>query len=132
MTHASGEFEVKMTPQPADDKSGAAAVGRFTLAKLFHGDLEGTSKGEMLAVMAAEGSAGYVAMEQVTGKLNGRSGTFALQHTGTMTRGAPQLSVTVVPDSGTDQLKGLTGKMTIKIDGAKHSYEFEYAIPENR
>jgi hypothetical protein len=131
MTHASGEFEVKMTPQPADDKSAGAAVGRFTLDKKFHGGLEGTSKGEMLAVMAVEGSAGYVAMEQVTGTLNGRKGTFALQHTGTMTRGAPQLSVTVVPDSGTDQLKGLAGKMTIKIEGTKHFYEFEYTLAEN-
>lgn len=129
MTHASGEFEVKMTPQPADDK---AAVGKFSIDKKFHGDLEGTSKGEMLAIMTTvEGSAGYVAMEQVTGILNSRSGTFALQHTGTMTRGAPQLSVTVVPDSGTGQLIGLSGQMTIKIDGAKHSYEFEYTLAES-
>ncbi len=127
MTHASGEFEVKMTPQPADEK---AAVGRFSLDKKFHGDLEATSKGEMLAIMTTvEGSAGYVAMEQVTGTLNGHSGTFALQHTGTMTRGAPQLSVTVVPDSGTGQLLGLSGQMTIKVDGGKHSYEFEYTLP---
>ena len=130
MTHATGEFEVKMTPQPADDK---AAVGKFTLDKKFHGDLEGTSKGEMLAIMTSvEGSAGYVAMEQFTGTLNGRSGTFALQHTGTMTRGAPQLSVTVVPDSGTGQLLGLSGQMTIKIEGGKHSYEFEYRLPESQ
>ena len=129
MTHASGEFEVKMIPQPADEKS-PGAVGRFTLDKKFTGDLEATSKGEMLAVMAVEGSAGYVAMEKVSGTLNGRNGTFALQHTGTMTRGAPQLSVTVVPDSGTDQLKGIAGKMTIKIDGAKHFYEFEYTLGE--
>ena len=129
MAHASGEFEVKMTPQPADDK---AAVGKFSLDKKFHGDLEGTSKGEMLAIMTTvEGSAGYVAMEQVTGTLNGRSGTFALQHTGTMTRGAPQLSVTVVPDSGTGQLVGLSGQMTIKIDGGKHAYEFEYTLAES-
>jgi uncharacterized protein DUF3224 len=129
MTHASGEFEVKMTPQPADDK---AAVGKFSLDKKFRGDLDATSKGEMLAIMTTvEGSAGYVAMEQVTGTLNGRSGTFALQHSGTMTRGTPQLSVTVVPDSGTGQLLGLSGQMTIKIDGAKHSYEFEYTLPEN-
>jgi hypothetical protein len=131
MTHASGEFEVKMVPQTADEKSPGAAVGRFTLDKKFHGDLEATSKGEMLTVMAVEGSAGYVAMEQVSGTLNGSKGTFALQHTGTMTRGAPQLSVTVVPDSGTDQLKGIAGKMTIKIDGAKHFYEFEYTLAEN-
>jgi hypothetical protein len=130
MTHASGEFEVKMTPQPADDK---AAVGKFSLDKKFHGGLEGTSKGEMLAVMTSvQGSAGYVAMEQFTGTLNGRSGTFALQHNGIMTRGTPQLSVTVVPDSGTGQLVGLSGQMTIKIDGSKHSYEFEYTLAERQ
>lgn len=132
MTHASGEFEVKMTPQPADDKSATAAIGRFSLDKQFHGNLEATSKGEMLAFSTAvQGSAGYVAMEQVTGTLNGRSGTFALQHSGTMTRGTPQLSVTVVPDSGTGQLTGLAGQMTIKIDGGKHSYDFEYTLPDS-
>ena len=130
MTHASGEFDVKMTPQLADDKSGGA-VGRYSVDKKFHGGLEGTSKADMLAVRTAvEGSAGYVAMEQVTGTLNGRSGTFALQHSGTMTRGTPQLSVTVVPDSGTGQLKGIEGKMTIKIDGGKHSYDLEYTLAE--
>src|SRR6267142_2837578 len=104
-THASGTFEVKMTPQTPDDKSAGATVGRYSLDKQFHGDIEGTSKGEMLAVgTAIKGSAGYVAMEQVTATLNGRSGTFALQHGGTMTRGAAQLVVTVVPDSGTGQL----------------------------
>lgn len=129
MAHASGEFEVKMIPQPAEDKT---SIGKFSLDKKFHGDLEATSKGEMLAIMTTvQGSAGYVAMEQVTGTLNGRSGTFALQHTGTMTRGAPQLSVNVVPDSGTGQLLGLSGQMTIKIDGAKHSYEFEYTLAES-
>jgi len=131
MAHASGEFDVKMTPQTADDKSAGAAVGRYSLDKKFHGDLEGTSKGEMLAVgTEVQGSAGYVAMEQFTGTLNGRSGTFALQHSGTMTRGAPQLSVTVVPDSGTGQLVGLSGQMAIKIDDGKHSYNFEYSLPE--
>lgn len=130
MTHATGEFEVTMTPQPADDK---AAVGKFSIDKKFTGDLAGTSKAEMLAIMTSvEGSAGYVAMEQVTGTLNGRSGTFALQHSGTMTRGAPQLSVTVVPDSGTGQLVGLSGQMTIKNDGGKHSYEFDYRLAENQ
>ncbi len=131
MAHASGEFDVKMTPQTADDKSPGAAVGRYSLDKKFHGDLEGTSKGEMLAVgTEVQGSAGYVAMEQFTGTLNRRSGTFALQHSGTMTRGTPQLSVTVVPDSGTGQLVGLSGQMAIKIDGGKHSYNFEYTLPE--
>jgi hypothetical protein len=131
MAHASGEFDVKMTPQTSDDKTAGAALGRYSLDKKFHGDLEGTSKGEMLAVgTSVEGSAGYVAMEQFTGTLNGRNGTFALQHSGTMTRGAPQLSVTVVPDSGTGQLVGLSGQMAIKIDGGKHSYSFEYSLTE--
>lgn len=128
-THASGTFDVKMTPQATDDK--AAVVGRFSLEKQFHGDLEGTSSGEMLAIgTAVSGSAGYVAMEQVTGTLNGRTGTFALQHTGTMTRGTPELSVTVVPDSGTGQLEGLSGKLDIKITDGKHFYEFDYTLAE--
>ena len=126
-THASGTFEVKMTPRAPDE--GASVVGRFSLEKFFHGDLEGTSSGEMLAISSAvAGSAGYVAMEKITGTLNGRSGTFALQHTGTMTRGAPNLSVTVVPDSGTGELVGLTGGLDIKVVDGKHFYDFEYAI----
>lgn len=125
-TQASGTFEVKMTPRTSD---AGAAVGRFSLDKQFHGDLEGTSKGEMLAVgTAVNGSAGYVAMEQMTGTLSGRNGAFALQHTGTMTRGAPELSVTVVPDSGTGELSGLSGKMMINIVDGKHLYEFDYEI----
>jgi hypothetical protein len=126
-THASGTFDVKTTPQAADDKG--AAIGRFSLDKQFHGDLAGTSKGEMLGMgTAVSGSAGYVAMEQVTGTLNGRTGTFALQHSGTMTRGAFQLNVSVVPDSGTGELVGLSGKMDIKITDGKHFYEFDYSI----
>jgi hypothetical protein len=131
MSHASGTFEVKMTPLPAGDEAEPSPVGKFSLDKQFHGDLEGASKGEMLAVgTPVSGSAGYVAMEKVTGSLNGRRGSFALQHTGTMTRGAPQLSVTVVPDSGTDQLLGLTGKMEIEITDGAHSYKFEYTITQ--
>jgi hypothetical protein len=127
-THASGTFDVKMVPYPQDDKAG---VGKYSLEKQFYGDLQGTSKGEMLAIATAvPDSAGYVAMEQVTGTLNGRKGTFALQHSGTMTRGAPQLSVTVVPDSGTGELAGIAGKMTIRIDAGKHFYELEYTLPE--
>ena len=126
-SHARGTFDVKLTPQ-TDDKS-AGAVGRMSLDKQYHGDLEGTSKGEMLAVSTAvQGSAGYVAMEQVSGTLHGHSGTFALQHSGTMTRGTPQLSITVVPDSGTGQLAGITGTMTINIVDGKHFYEFDYAL----
>jgi Protein of unknown function (DUF3224) len=128
-THANGTFDVKLTPQATDDKD--APVGRMTIDKQFHGDIEGTSKGEMLAAMTSvKGSAGYVAIEKVTGTLKGRRGTFVLQHTGTMNRGTPQLSVTVVPDSGTEELAGLSGNFTIKIVDGKHFYEFEYAIGE--
>lgn len=128
-THASGPFEVKVTPQPPDEAD--AGLGRMSLDKQFHGDLEATSKGIMLAAMSpVQGSGGYVAMERVTGTLKGRTGSFVLQHSGTMTRAVPQMTVSVVPDSGTDQLVGLTGVMTIKIADGKHSYEFEYAIAE--
>jgi Protein of unknown function (DUF3224) len=129
-THAKGTFEVKITPQTPDGKFEDVTVGRMTIDKQFHGDLEGTSKGQMLTAMTdTKGSAGYVAVERVTGTLNGRTGTFFLQHSATMTRGVPQLSVTVVPDSGTGQLVGLTGKMDIIIDAGKHSYDFEYTLP---
>lgn len=128
---ASGTFEVKLTPQATDDKTENATLGRMLIDKRFHGDLEATSKGEMLtAGTGVKGSAGYVAIEQVSGTLHGRSGTFVLQHTGTMTRGAPQLSITVVPDSGTGLLVGLAGQMAILIANGKHSYDFEYTIAE--
>ena len=124
-THATGPFEVKLVPQPAD----GSPLGRMTIDKQFHGDLEATSKGQMLAFSTdVKGSAGYVAMEQVNGTLHGRTGTFVLQHSGTMTRGAPQLTVTVVPDSGTGELVGLAGKMNIIIADGKHSYEFDYTL----
>src|SRR5713226_9568748 len=111
-TRASGTFEVKLSPQGTDDKSGDATIGRMSIDKQFHGDLEATSKGEMLnAVTSVKGSAGYVAMERVSGTLHGRSGAFVLQHSGTMTRSALELTITVVPDSGTGQLVGLTGRM---------------------
>jgi hypothetical protein len=130
-THAQGVFDVKVFPQVRDEKVGDPTVGRMSIDKQFHGDLEATSKGEMLAVMTdVNGSAGYVAMERVNGTLAGHRGTFALQHTGTMTRGEPQLSVTVVPDSGTGELTGLTGKMTIDVVDGKHSYGFDYSLPD--
>jgi type 1 glutamine amidotransferase len=129
--HASGPFEVKLDPQTPDGKFEDATMGRMTIAKQFHGDLEATSRGQMLTALTdTKGSAGYVAIERVSGTLKGRSGSFALQHTGTMNRNVPQLSVTVVPDSGTGQLVGLAGKMDIKIADGKHSYEFEYTLPE--
>jgi hypothetical protein len=127
---ATGTFDVKLTP--ATEGKGDAPLGRMTIDKQFHGDLEGTSKGEMLTAMTAvKGSAGYVAIERVTAALRGRKGTFALQHSGIMTRGAPSLTITVVPDSGTDQLAGLAGKMAIIIgaDG-KHSYEFDDTLTD--
>ena len=126
---AAGSFDVKATPQKPDTQIARAAnLGRLTIDKRFHGDLEGTGKGEMLASQSdVPGSAGYVAMERVSGTLKGRSGGFVLQHSGTMTRGTPVFSVTVVPDSGTGELRGISGRMTITVgaDGA-HTYEFDF------
>lgn len=119
---------MKLSPQ-VNDKVGDPTVGRLSIDKQFHGDLEATSKGQMLAAATdVEGSAGYVALERVSGTLHGHSGTFALQHSGIMTRGAPQLTITVVPDSGSGQLVGLAGKMTIDIVDGKHFYDFEYTL----
>ncbi len=129
MTQARGTFEVKLTPQPPEASAGTAPIGRMLLDKQFHGDLEATSQGQMLAAgTEVKGSAGYVALERVTGTLHGRSGTFVLQHTGTMNRGTPQLTITVVPDSGTGGLTGLAGSLTIEIADGKHSYGFEYTL----
>ena len=125
----SGEFDLKMLPQPQE--GGSAAPGRMLLDKRFHGALDATSVGQMLALMTAtKGSAGYVAMELVTGSLVGKRGSFTLQHSGTMTRGTPTLSVSVVPDSGTEALHGLSGQMKIRIEGGKHFYDFEYTLPD--
>jgi Protein of unknown function (DUF3224) len=129
--HATGAFEAKTTPLPADDATGGADIGRFALDKQFHGDLEAASKGEMLgAGDPAKGNAGYVAMERVTGTLHGHEGSFALQHSGTMEQGKFQLTVTVVPGSGAGGLAGIAGTMTIIITNSKHSYDFEYTLPE--
>ena len=131
-TRVSGSFGVKLTPQTTVYQGVGAQFGRMSVDKKFHGDLDASSNGEMLSVTTSiEGSAGYVAIEWVSRTLNGRSGSFALQHSGTMTRGKPQLSVTVVPDSGTGELEGLAGKMDIKIEDGKHYYELEYTLPEN-
>lgn len=125
---ASGTFEVKLNPQ--DEQSGDATLGRMTIVKQIHGDLEGTSTGQMLtAGTGVPGSSGvYVAIEKVSGTLHGRKGTFILYHTGVMTRGAKELNITVAPDSGTGELGGLAGKMAINIEGSKHSYDFEYTL----
>jgi hypothetical protein len=130
--HATGPFDVKINPQLPDENAGSPTIGRMLFDKQFHGDLEASSKGTMLATgTGAKGSSGgYVALELVTGILKGRTGTFVLQHSATMTKGVPQLSITVVPDSATGQLTGLTGKMNIIITDGKHSYDFEYTLPE--
>ena len=128
--HAEGTFDVKNAPLAADEALSGTAVGRYGLDKQFHGDLEGTSKGEMLTSGSpATGTAGYVAMEQVTGSLHGRSGSFALQHFGTMEDNKFDLTVKVVPGSGTGDLTGISGTMRIIIANGKHSYKFDYVLP---
>jgi hypothetical protein len=130
---ATGPFEVKLSPQSAYNTDEAALLGRMAIDKQFHGDLEGTSKGEMLtAGTAMKGSAGYVAIERVNGTLDGKTGSFALQHNGTMNRGAPSLVINVVPDSGLGELEGLTGTMSIEIVNGKHSYVLDYSLPGSR
>jgi len=131
MALAQGEFEVKLAPLTLDDKAADANLGRLSIDKQFHGDLEAVSKGEMLSARTAvDGSAGYVAMERVTGSLHGRKGAFVLQHSSTMARGEPHQSIIVVPDSGTGQLAGLVGSMMIKNVDRKHSYVLDYSLPE--
>jgi Protein of unknown function (DUF3224) len=125
--HATGTFEVKLTPQ--DDKSEDKTLGRMTIDKQWHGDLEGTSKGQMLTGGdAAKGSAGYVAIEKFSGTVKGRKGSLIFQHSATMAKGEGQLTIAVVPDSGTDELAGISGKLNIKIENGKHFYEFEYGF----
>ena len=128
---AVGRFDVKSTPHPPYGEADGVILGRMSIAKDFHGDLVGTGSVEMLAARTAvAGSAGYVAIERVVGSLGGRSGSFVLQHTGTMNRGVPSLSVTVVPDSGSGALAGLTGTFSIEIAGGVHSYIFDYELSE--
>ena len=126
--HIHGAFEVTLSAQPHVDSVGDPIIARMSLDKLFHGDLEATSKGQMLASSSPEvkGSAGYVAMERVDGTLQGKRGTFVLQHSSTMTRGVPVQSITVVPDTGTGDLRGLSGHMTITIVEKKHYYDFAF------
>jgi hypothetical protein len=132
MARAKGDFVVTLTPQSTDEVTGASTLTRLAIDKQFSGDLIGVSKGEMLSAgTPIKGSAGYVAIERVSGALQGRTGTFVLQHNGTMTRGSPELTVSVVPDSGSGELTGLTGTMRIIIEGKRHSYEFDYALGMN-
>lgn len=127
--HATGSFDVRITPQPADDYADGTSLARLTIDKEFRGHLEASSKGQMLSAMGqVKGSAGYVAIERVTGTLGGRRGSFVLQHDASMNRGAPRLVITVVPDSGTDELDGLAGTMLIDITDGKHTYAFEYTL----
>ena len=130
MPKVRGPFDVKMTPQPADERDAAAFLGRFNLDKQFHGALEASSVGQMIAARGGlPESAGYVALERVTGTLEGRKGSFILQHSGHSSPAGQSLTVNVVADSGTEQLAGLGGSMQIVIEpGGKHFYEFDYTI----
>jgi hypothetical protein len=130
MTRISGKFDVKVLPQKADNpQAEAAGLGRMALDKQFHGDLEAASQGEMLSHLdRATGSGAYVAMERVSGALAGRKGSFVLMHHATMNRGNPELAIQVVPDSGTEELAGLSGTMDIRIEEKQHFYDFDYEI----
>jgi hypothetical protein len=130
---ATGPFEVKLSPQPTYNTDQTALLGRMSMDKQYRGDLDGTSKGEMLtAGSAIKGSAGYVAIERVNGNLDGKAGGFALQHTGTMDRGMPSLVITVVPDSGVGDLEGIAGTMSITIVDGRHFYVLDYSLPGAR
>ncbi len=128
---ARGTFEANVRPVGEPDAVQGITLGRMALDKQFHGDLAATGKGEMLtALTGIDGSAGYVALERVTGTLHGREGNFIFQHAGLMNRGAQELSITVVPDSGTGQLSGLTGTFTLAMVDGQHFYTFDYSLPE--
>ena len=131
MNHvAEGEFTVKLVPLPMEGQPEDSMLGRTSIEKTISGDLIAESTGQMLsAVTRVEGSAGYVAVERVEGSLHGRKGSFVLQHSGSMDRGAPRLLVSVVPDSGTDELIGISGEFKIIIADGKHSYRFSYSLP---
>lgn len=127
--HVAGEFDVKITPQK-DEGIGDPSVGRMAIDKVYHGALAGTGLGQMLAGMGgAKDSGAYVAIERVKGTLDGKKGSFAVHHVGVMNRGAQSLVITVAPDSGTDELTGITGTMTIEIKDGKHFYTFDYTLP---
>jgi hypothetical protein len=129
--HATGTFDVKLVPLAADAHDGKSPVARMSNDKVFLGDIEGTSQGQMLMIgTPVQGSAAYVSIEVISGKLQGRSGSFALQHNGIMTRGVGELAVTVVPDSGTGELAGLAGRFNIRIESGVHYYDLDYTLPE--
>ena len=133
MRHARGTFEIKRAPQSMAHHVDGSRLARFSLDKNYHGELEATAFGEMLAAGSTEPtSAGYVAVEEVRGTLAGRRGSFALQHSGVMTRGEGSLLVSVVPDSGTDELLELSGTLDITVEAGKHQYDFAYILPDMR
>ena len=126
----SGIFDVKMQPEPAPDAAHGISFGRLRLDKQYQGELQASAQGLMLSAMTAtSGSAGYVAIEQVVGTLQGRQGSFVLMHRGVMNRGERELGITVVPDSGSGELVGLSGKLDIRIEGGKHFYDFDFSLP---
>ncbi len=132
MTHtAKGAFDVKVTPLPAEKNVGDPLIGRLSLTKTFSGDIVGSSKGQMLGSQsgADKSTGGYVAMERVAGTVNGKKGSFSLQHSGTMGGGKFEMNIIVVPGSGTGELAGIAGTFVIKIEGGKHFYEFTYTLP---
>lgn len=128
--HVAGPFEVSVSPQGQPEVRDGVTTGRMAIDKRYHGALEGTGVGEMLSAMTTtEGSAGYVAIERIDATLEGKRGSFVIQHSGTMARGAQALSISVVPDSGTGELAGIAGSMRIRIEDSKHFYEFDYILP---
>ena len=127
---ASGSFSVTVTPQPAEADVGDPSIGRMALLKEFQGDLVGSARGQMLATRTeVKGSAAYVALDRVTGSLCGRNGGFSLVHAGSMNRGEPTLTITIVPDSGSDELSGISGSFAIRIVDGQHFYDMEYDLP---
>jgi hypothetical protein len=133
MKRATGSFEVRLQPLSNSEVSDDPLFGRLLLTKKFSGDLAGSARGQMLSAGTdTQGSAGYVAIDRFTGSLEGHRGSFVLQHSGSMNRGVPTLSIMVVPDSGTDELQGLTGTLSINIIDGKHFYDFIYSLPGQR
>ena len=132
-THVSGSFSITMTPATTPQRSGRTALGRMLLDKVYKGDLAATASGEMLsAVTDPKGAAGYVAVESITGVLQGRQGSFVVQHAGTMADGKQELSIVIVPHSGTGQLEGISGTMGIRIEAGQHFYDLDYSLPVAR
>ena len=129
MRHARGTFDVTITPVQPAPETAPDVPGRMTLSKTFHGDLTGNGAGEMLATMAPGASGAYVAMERVSGSIDGHEGSFALVHRGLMDKGAQDLLITIVPGSGTGDLTGIAGVFHLTIEGGEHRYDLEYSLP---